>query len=345
MPSISVLLDFVYTQLFVKTPKPTQSFAGRTVIVTGGNVGLGLEAARYAARLGAAKVIITSRRVDAGEQAKQAIYKSEKLSDPTIVEVWQLDLCSYENVKAFAARAERLPRLDALICSAGIATTQFKLAEGHETTITTNVISTFLLALLLLPKLRATAHQTGSLTHLEIVTSLVHFFTDFPERDARPGQLFADLSDEKKARMDDRYDVSKLLEIFVVRQFASDPELMGPRSDTSPYPVVVTAVNPGFCDSRIRREFYEGPKITKYVVKAFELLMARSSEEGARNLVLAVAPGKADQTWHGQYISDGKVKPASKFVRSETGLKQQKRVWEELAVILDRIQPGVTKNF
>ncbi|KAK8173744.1 hypothetical protein IWX90DRAFT_152924 [Phyllosticta citrichinensis] len=345
MPPIKVLLDFVYTQLCVKPPKPTQSFAGRTVIVTGANVGLGLETARYAARLGAAKVIITSRRVDAGERAKQDIYKSEKLSDPTLVEVWQLDLCDYENVKAFAARAEQLPRLDALVCNAGIATSNFKLCEGHEQTITTNVISTFLLALLLLPKLRATAHQTGTLTHLAIVSSLAHFFTDFPERDARPGQLFSDLSDEKKARMDDRYNVSKLLEVFAVRQLAADPELMGARSDTSPYPVVVTAANPGFCDSALRREFYEGSKITKYALKAFELVLARSSEEGARNLVLAVAPGKADQTWHGQYISEGKVKPPSKFVQSEAGLKQQKRVWEEMAVILDKIQPGVTKNF
>ncbi|KAK8194939.1 hypothetical protein HDK77DRAFT_388235 [Phyllosticta capitalensis] len=345
MPSLSVLANFIYTQLFVKVPPPTQSFAGRTVIVTGANVGLGLETARYAAKLGAAKVILTSRRVDAGEAAKRSIYASEKLSDPNVVEVWQLDLCSYDNVRAFAERASSLPRLDALICNAGIATTQFKLAEGHETTITTNVISTFLLALLLLPKLRETAHETGQLAHLEIVSSLVHFFTDFPERDARPGQLFADLSDEKKARMDDRYNVSKLLEVFVVRQLAADPELMGARSNTSPYPVVMTAVNPGFCDSALRREFYDGPKITKFAMKAFEWTMARSSEEGARNLVLAAAAGKADQSWHGQYISDGKVKPVSKFVQSEAGKKQQKRVWEELSVILEKIQPGVTKNF
>ena len=90
---------------------------------------------------------------------------------------------------------------------------------------------------------------------------------------------------------------------------------------------------------------FDGPKITKFAMKAFEWTMARSSEEGARNLVLAAAAGKADQSWHGQYISDGKVKPVSKFVQSEAGKKQQKRVWEELSVILEKIQPGVTKNF
>lgn len=37
----SFLPTFFYSQLFVTPPVPTQSFEGRTVIVTGANTGLG----------------------------------------------------------------------------------------------------------------------------------------------------------------------------------------------------------------------------------------------------------------------------------------------------------------
>lgn len=41
------ILDFFYSQLFVKPVEPTADFSGQTIIVTGANTGLGLEAARY----------------------------------------------------------------------------------------------------------------------------------------------------------------------------------------------------------------------------------------------------------------------------------------------------------
>lgn len=341
MPSLSVLLNFLHSQLFVTVPRPTSSFTDRVVIVTGGNVGLGLETARTIASLNAAKVIITSRSTAKGEQARASILSTTK-RDASAVEVWPLDLCSYASVKAFAARAAReLPRLDALICNAGVATGAFALAEGHETTVTTNVISTFLLALLLLPRLKETARRTNTLTHLTIVSSEVHFFTTFDEARKSPNDpVFELLRDERKSDMPDRYNVSKLLEVFVVRALAAGPAASGAKE--TPYPVVLTAPNPGLCASALRREFYEGPALMRWGVRLMELLLERTSEEGARNFVTCASAG---ENYHGQYVSDGVPKTPAKFVLSAEGEKMQERVWAELRDILEDIEPGVTKNF
>lgn len=40
-------MGFLYSQLCVTPEYPVQSFSGQTVIVTGSNVGLGLEAAHH----------------------------------------------------------------------------------------------------------------------------------------------------------------------------------------------------------------------------------------------------------------------------------------------------------
>ena len=193
-------MGFLYDQLFVSLPYPKADVTGKTVIVTGANVGLGLEAARHFARLRAAKVILAVRSVEKGEEAKVSIESST--ASNTIVEVWPLDLTSYDSVKAFVQRAEQLDRVDVLLENAGVATKTFRKAEEDELTITTNVVSTFLLALLMLPKLRATAKEYDVLPHLVIVSSEVHGWTDFAERNEV--DIFAALSDPEKADMDKR---------------------------------------------------------------------------------------------------------------------------------------------
>src|SRR5271155_747592 len=126
-----VKMDFLHSQLFVTPEYPTTSCAGQTIIVTGSNVGLGKEAARHFARLGAAKIILAVRNSKAGEEAKKDIETSTKCG-AAVIEVWSLDLSSHESVRSFADRASRLPRLDVLLENAGIAVHQFSLAEGHE---------------------------------------------------------------------------------------------------------------------------------------------------------------------------------------------------------------------
>ena len=197
----SYLFQFLRSQFFVKPPYPTQDLTNQTIVVTGANTGLGLEAARHFTRLNAERVILAVRTVSKGEDAKKSI--EETTGRHGVVEVWSLDLSSYASVEAFAAKLNGLKRLDALVENAGMQTGTFRLVEEDEATITTNVVSTFLLALLALPKLQEMATKYNIQPRLAIVSSEVHFFTSFPEKENL--SIFDALKKKETARMSDRY--------------------------------------------------------------------------------------------------------------------------------------------
>ncbi|KAI9883361.1 MAG: hypothetical protein M1823_004873 [Watsoniomyces obsoletus] len=324
-------LDFFRSQMFVKLAPPSSDFTGQTIIVTGSNAGLGLEAARHFSRLNASKIILAVRSLERGEAARKSILESTQRS-PESIEVWELDLSSFASVKKFAERVIKdLSRLDILLENAGISTLDFKLVEENESTVTVNVISTFLLALLLLPKLRETAKSFKVTPRLVVVSSEVHHWTAFPERNSE--RIFEELRVEEKARMMDRYNVSKLLEVLIVRELAEHTS----KSDKSDK-VIINTVNPGFCHSELLRDVKGGQKAFMAVMKG---ALARTTEEGSRTLVYAAAAG---EDTHGKYMGDCSVKPPSKFVLSPEGAETQKRVWKELGEILEKIQPGILQN-
>ena len=191
----------VHTQLFFKPPVPSADFSGKTIIVTGANVGLGKEASKHFVRLGAHTVVLAVRSLEKGEAAKAEIETETKRLGA--VEVYELDYSSYASVKAFAAKVAQLPRIDIAVLNAGVATEQFEVSEDNENTITVNVISTALLALLLLPILRSSASEYGIEPVISVVGSGIHAWTSFPERET-PNSL-ATLNDQKTADMKDRY--------------------------------------------------------------------------------------------------------------------------------------------
>ena len=193
-------MSFIISQLFTRLPYPKHSFSGQTVIVTGSNTGLGLEAARHFTRLDAGKVILAVRTQSKGEAAKESIEKSTNRKG--VVEVWYLDLGSYESVKEFANKAEKLDRLDILVENAGIARRYWSVLEDNEATITTNVVSTFLLGILLLPKMRETGQKFNIAPHLSITCSEVHSWSPFKERNSE--SIFGTLNDKETADMADR---------------------------------------------------------------------------------------------------------------------------------------------
>jgi NAD(P)-dependent dehydrogenase (short-subunit alcohol dehydrogenase family) len=230
----------LFRQNFVSLPYPTQTFADKTVIVTGSNTGLGKEAARHIARLGAAKLILAVRSLEKGEVAKADIEQTTGCSKD-VVQVWHLDMASYSSVLKFAERAERdLEKVDVLLANAAIATGQFILAEGNESTLTVNVVSTLLLVLAMLPKMKATAQKSASTPIISITSSGAHAGADFAERSAPEGKLFATMNEGKDFDAMQRYPLSKLLEVFCVKHIGEHHPNM---------PVTINEVNPGFCRS------------------------------------------------------------------------------------------------
>ncbi|KAK3723945.1 hypothetical protein LTR37_001429 [Vermiconidia calcicola] len=318
-------MGFVYSQVFVTPIYPTASCAGQTVIVTGSNTGLGKEAARHFVRLGAAKVILAVRNTAAGEKAKEDILSSNtKVKSTDVVEVWRMDHADYASVKAFAERANReLERIDVLLLNAGVADDKYISSNGHERMVDINVISTFYLAFLMLPKLQATAKRFGIRPRLTIVSSEVHGYSKFPER--KEPSIFAALQKPDAKNMSERYPTSKLLEVLVVREIA--PKL---------HDVTLNMLNPGLCHSELSRD-------SGLMLEVIKFFLARSTEVGSRTLVASAMAGEES---HGTYMSDGLVadKKLSPFVQGEEGREGQEKVWKELKGILEEMEKGVTEG-
>ena len=86
--------------------------------------------------------------------------------------------------------------------------------------------------------------------------------------------------------------------------------------------IIVNTVNPGFCHSSLTRH------ISGLGMWLSKLILARSSEQGSRQLIWASIGGKdnIDQL-HGAYISSMQVREPSDFVISEEGRRAQTILW------------------
>ena len=118
----------IYTQIAKRPVLPDVDFSGKTIIVTGANVGLGKEAVKHFVRLKATKVIATVRTAAKGERVRPEIEKETKLAG--VVEFWELDYSQYESVRGFCAKVAELDRVDAVVLNAGLATESFELFGG-----------------------------------------------------------------------------------------------------------------------------------------------------------------------------------------------------------------------
>ncbi|KAH0434900.1 hypothetical protein CcaCcLH18_05108 [Colletotrichum camelliae] len=195
---MSSVLEFLQSQLLTEVSAPTRKFTGQTIIVTGSNTGLGLEAARHFILLEAAKVILAMRSIPKGKAA--LAHLEESTGTNGVVEVWELDLTSYASVQKFAKLAQNLGRLDVLVNNAGVMTYDFVLAEKDDSLITVNAVSPLLLAMLLLPKLRET-YNISKVIQLQLARELAEKLT----KSEKPGNILISvvnpgLSDTEIAR-------------------------------------------------------------------------------------------------------------------------------------------------
>lgn len=111
--------------------------SGKTVVITGCTSGIGLETMRVLASRGA-HVIGTARSLDKGEAASDGI---EGRITPVV-----LDLADFDSVRTCAARIRELtPRVDALVCNAGIVLDEWQQVNGVEMQFVVNHLGHFLL--------------------------------------------------------------------------------------------------------------------------------------------------------------------------------------------------------
>lgn len=288
-------------------------------------------------RLGVSRLILGCRNLQKGNAAKDAIGE-ETTSKATTIEVWELDLANYQSVLAFAKRVRTsLKRLDAFISNAGVELVEFTTAEGIETTLTVNVVSTMLLNIAVLPKLRETSAEHGITTTLSTVGSSVHIFGSHENLAPPKGKgvdTFDMLSDPASAdmggpetEMGPRYVLSKTILHAVLPHLASRASRPGRHEQ-----VIVNWLNPGWCTSEIARHKVAAGARQRVMFTFF----GRTTEQGSRALVHAIVAGKET---HGSYLSECRAKPQAEFLRSQEGVDIGQRLWEELMVRIDRISP------
>jgi NAD(P)-dependent dehydrogenase (short-subunit alcohol dehydrogenase family) len=199
---------------------------GRTVLITGGNAGIGRATAEALAARGA-EVVITSRDAGRGEAAAAAIGRAAGRP----VSVMELDLASFASIRAFAGRfLERYPALHVLVNNAGLLLSDRRTtAEGFEQTFGVNHLGHFLLTKLLLDRLKG-----SSGARIVNVSSDAH-------RSARSGLEFDDLQSERSYKGFPVYARSKLANVLFTRELARRLDGCG---------VTTNALHPGVVATR-----------------------------------------------------------------------------------------------
>ena len=261
---------------------------GKTVIVTGSNIGIGLETARDLSRRGA-RVIMACRNVAAAQEAADEISKQSGGQ----VEVYKLDLSSLKSVRDFAAKVrDKETRLDILINNAGLGLVPHTTTEdGFELTIATNHLGPFLLTNLLLdlmakcPDKPARIVNVSSKAHLD---GKIHIddlnMTSFPYGSGMPA-----------------YRQSKLANILFSRELAKRTQDLG----INVYSLHPGVVRTGF--ARYVAEKFGVLWILMWTLNPLNWLLTKNSAEGAQTTIFcAVDESLKDQS--GKYYADCKEK-------------------------------------
>ncbi len=237
--------------------------AGRRVIVTGANSGIGFHAARELAQHGA-KVTLAVRDVRKGEEAARRI--------PGETEVRRLDLADLDSVRAFAEGWDG--PLDLLVNNAGIMAPPYRTtAQGFESQLGTNHLGHFALTGLLLSRLL----ETG-VPRVVTVSSGAH----------RMGKIrFDDLQSEQGYKPWRAYGQSKLANLLFCFELQR-------RADNAGSTLISVAAHPGYAATNLQTG--TSSRLQDLVMGVLNKVVAQSAEAGALPTLMAATaelPGAA----------------------------------------------------
>ncbi|USP80684.1 uncharacterized protein yc1106_07958 [Curvularia clavata] len=319
----------VFKHKWVNSPKEVkEDFTGRNIIVTGATSGIGKEAVFKFAKLGAAKVIMAARDLGKGESIKAAL--EARLGRKDQLEVWDLDLMLYDSVEAFANRANELEHLDIAVLNAGTRRAAFhQSAHGWEEDIQVNTLSTTLLAILLLPKLRQSKQHTGRIPVLELVNSGLHQKAVVPP-EVRQEPSVLDYYNRKENHKEGRqYGFSKVFLRYATIKLADE---------ISSGNVIVTSVCPGWVDTNLGRDhFFPGIHILAFL---FIFMFMRTPSQGANTILSGAVQGERA---HGRFWQHDQFQPTPLSLQGAEMQELKIRMWKEIVDALKKDVPNVIK--
>ncbi|OJA17080.1 hypothetical protein AZE42_09121 [Rhizopogon vesiculosus] len=311
--------EFIREQ-WTELPVPTANVSGKSLVVVGANVGLGNEAAVHLAQLKPKSLLITTR----DEVKLQVNYLSTALLSilmlPHLVKSGTPESASRlvivsSNVHYIAHTLNGADKWDNIIeklndqaycTSSSVMGDRYPLSKLLEVLFVRELSS----------RLPTPTMVAVSAVNPDKWDNIIEKLND---------QAYCTSS----SVMEDRYNLSKLLEVLFVRELFS-------RLPT-PTMVAVSTANPGLCQSSLTRSASPLLKL-RFTIQKY--LLARPTEMGSRTLVHpAIEPGERER--HGHYLSGCKVAEECDYALSAEGKEVSKRMWNETIKILADIDPRV----
>ena len=270
----------------------------KTVIVTGGNAGIGYETALGIAKLGATTYIISRDET----KAKAAVEQLKAESHNLAIDYFIADFSSQKSVRQVAERIkQKLTVIDVLVNNAGGVYPSFALSEdGLEMTIATNHFGPFLLTNLLLPLI-----EKSSEGRIVNVSSHSHY----------RGKIdFESFTKEKGYFVMKAYEQSKLANVLFTSVLA---ERLKSKN------ITVNSLHPGVVKTDIGKK--GTPAYIRWFWSMFTFLGGISVEDGAKTSIYLASSNEVKNVT-GKYFDLCKVKEESALAKDKNLAKQ---LWAE----------------
>ncbi len=261
------------------------SLAGKRILITGANSGIGYHAALKLARKGA-QVMLACRDRKRGEAALASLGSDAPSAHTELV---LLDLASLASVRSFAEQelAKQRP-LHILINNAGVMAPPKRLetADGFELQFGTNVLGHFALTGLLMPALERAAIESPDRPRVITIASIAH----------KQGHLkFDDLQSRKDYRPMRAYQQSKLADLMFALELDRRLRTAGSR-------VMSVAAHPGVARTNLFEvgDYSPFEKVIRSLVGHVIGIVLNTDAEGALpTLYAATASGVQDGGYYG----------------------------------------------
>ena len=283
--------------------------AGKTVLLTGATGGIGKATAVGLARLGA-RVAITGRDMARAEAAAADIRAA---ANKAAVDAFAADLSSQTEVRRLAGEVlDRYQRLDVLVNNVGgFWAHRHVTADGLEHTLALNHLAPFLLTMLLLDRLKASAPA-----RIVTVASGAH----------TAGRLdFDDLQGERKYSGQRAYNASKLANVMFTYELARRLHGSG---------VTATVLHPGV----VRTAFGAEDQATFFTILSplIRPFLKTTAQGAATSVYLASSPQENGVS--GVYFSNSKAKKSSE---SSYNSAAARHLWEVSADLVGLAAAGL----
>ena len=273
-----------------------ENLQGKVCLITGATNGIGEEAAKQIALMGA-EIVFIARSPAKAEELKQSLKSLTGRESISII----ADLSSQEDVKRAASEFLSMNKpLNILLNNAGIMNTSRKeTVDGLEEVFSVNHLAYYSFTLMLMNKLI----ESGPSRVVNVASGAHMFVKDMN---------FDDLQSEKEYKTMQVYGRSKLANILFTRELAERLEGKG---------VTVNCLHPGFVNTGIGSN--NSPTLGR-ILMTLARPFSRKTDKGAEtSIYLCVSPEVENET--GEYFYDCKKE---KISAAASDKENATKLWE-----------------